>query len=81
MDIYFDFGFGKIRMGQEPAIEIERTEEFHRRAEELSGFIAALPISKQENDALIALIIQQIQASEQGAFKQGFEMGAKAANT
>lgn len=42
---------------------------------ELSDFIAALPLSREENDRLIALIIQQVQDGEQGAFAQGLRIG------
>ena len=60
---------------QESTITVERTEDFYRVARELSDFIAALPLSQPDNDKLIAIIIQQVQAGEQGAFNQGFRMG------
>ena len=43
-------------------------------------FIAALPISREENDRLIALIIQQVQDGEQGAFAQGLRIGKEFAD-
>lgn len=67
--------FGKIRNEQEPALAVERTEGFYNTARELSDLIAALPISREENDRLIALIIQQVQDGEQGAFAQGLRIG------
>lgn len=67
--------FGKLRNEQEPALAVERTESFYSTARELSDFIAALPISREENDRLIALIIQQVQGGEQGAFAQGLRIG------
>lgn len=67
--------FQSIKDRQGTAIAIERTEEFYSTARELSGFIAALSLSRGENDRLIALIIRQIQEGEQGAFNQGFHMG------
>lgn len=45
--------FGKLRNEQEPALAVERTESFYSTARELSDFIAALPISREENDRLI----------------------------
>ena len=54
---------------------MERTESFYSTARELSDFIAALPISREENDRLIALIIRQVQNGEQGAFAQGLRIG------
>lgn len=60
--------FGQLRNEQEPALAVERTESFYSTARELSDFIAALPLSREENDRLIDLIIQQVQDGEQGAF-------------
>lgn len=57
------------------AIEKERTQEFYNSAKELSGFINALPLNKEENDTLIKLMIEQVELAEQGAFNQGFKMG------
>lgn len=67
--------FQSIKDSQEAAITIERTEEFYSIARELSEFIKGLPLSQPDNDKLIALIIRQVQAGEQGAFNQGFRMG------
>jgi len=67
--------FGKLRNEQEPALAVERTESFYSAARELSDFIAALPISREENDRLISLIIQQVHGGEQGAFAQGLRIG------
>lgn len=62
---------------EEAAIEIERTEEFYKAAKELSEYLRSLPLLQPENDALIELIIKQVGAAEQGAFNQGFRMGAE----
>lgn len=59
---------------------MERTDIFYSTARELSDFIAALPISREENDRLIALIIQQVQDGEQGAFAQGLRIGKEFAS-
>lgn len=72
--------FGKLRSEQKPALTVERTESFYNTARELSDFIAALPISREENDRLIALIIQQVQDGEQGAFAQGLRIGKEFAD-
>ena len=69
--------FQSIKDTHEAAIEIERTEEFYSIARKLSNFIKGLPISQPDNDRLIAIIIQQVQAGEQGAFNQGFRMGSE----
>lgn len=60
---------------EEPTIEIERTAAFHSIARQLSDNLKALPLSKEENDQFIDLMIKQVQEAERGAFMQGFKMG------
>lgn len=57
------------------AIEIERTEEFIKIANELGDFIKSLPLSHEENDELIRLMVKQVNVAEMCAFTQGFAMG------
>jgi len=57
------------------AIKIERTDDFHEAARELSDYIRGLDLPQPKNDALIALTIIQVQQAEKGAFAQGFRMG------
>ena len=59
---------------QDAAIPAARTEEFYKAARELSDFIKEPPLSQPDNDKLIDLIIQQVQAGEHGTFQQGFQM-------
>lgn len=65
----------EYRSTSEPAIPIEKTEEFYAAAKELDSFMGTLPLNQSSNDRLVALIIKQVQASEKGAFAQGFRMG------
>lgn len=67
-------GFAGIKY-TEPAVVIERTEEFYSISKELSDFIESLPLGQPDNDKLISIIIRQIKAGEHGAFEQGFNMG------
>ena len=60
---------------EEPSIEIERTADFHTIARQLSDKLKALPLSNEENDRFIDLMIKQVQEAERGAFMQGFKMG------
>ena len=69
--------FAPARSGQDDAIELERTADFFMVAQQLSDYIKALPLGQPENDRLISLIIDQVQAAEHGAFAQGFRMGAE----
>lgn len=57
------------------AIEIKRTEEFKVAANELSVFLEALPLSHEDNDKLVSLMVKQVNVAETSAFKQGFAMG------
>lgn len=62
---------------EESAIEIERTADFHTIARQLSDNLKALPLSNEENDQFIDLMIKQVQEAERGAFVHGFKMGKK----
>lgn len=56
-------------------IQIERTEAFIQTANELSVFLKALPLSHDENDKLVELMVKHVKEAEAGAFLQGFSMG------
>lgn len=60
---------------EEPTIEIERTADFQTIARQLSDSLKALPLSQEENDRFIQLMVEQVQEAERGAFMQGFKMG------
>jgi hypothetical protein len=62
----------------ESELVILRTEEFHESAGELSDRIKDLPLTCEQNDALIRLIVRQINATERCAFLQGFDLGVRA---
>ncbi len=57
------------------AIKIERTPEFLQAAQLLSDFIRGLPIDQPTNDRLVAMMVDQVQQAEKGAFVQGLRMG------
>lgn len=58
--------------------EIRRTPYFYRVARQLSEFIAGLPLSAQDNNELVKLMVQQVEAAECGAYSCGFGDGEKA---
>jgi len=64
-----------MQCNDEPAIKIERTEDFHQAAQALSDYIQQLDLPQPKNDALVALAVAQVQAAEHGAFVQGFRKG------
>lgn len=59
------------------ALEISRSEEFTKIAEELSQYIIKLGLPVTQNDQLIALIIKQINEAERTQFMKGLEFGIK----
>ena len=62
-------------MNGEIEIGIERTADFFDAAQQLSKFIHGLPLEQPTNDRLVALMVEQVQQAEKGAFFQGFRMG------
>lgn len=62
-------------------ITIERTPDFFQTARQLSDCIKALPLDQPANDRLIALMIDQVQQAEKGAFAHGFRMGVEYAGS
>ena len=60
---------------QDIAIQINRTEQMLAAARELSDYIAGLPLTAEQNNALVSLMIKQVQEAERGAFIQGFKWG------
>lgn len=62
---------------EQESIRIDRTPEFNAVARKLSDFIKSLPLSTDQNDRLVWLMIDQVEQAERDAFKQGFLMGVK----
>lgn len=60
---------------QDAIIQIERTDEFAATAQRLSDYIRNLPLTVEENNQLVALMVEQVQIAERTAFYQGFELG------
>lgn len=57
------------------AIAIERTPYFFQVAQQLSEFIYGLQLDQPTNDRLVALMVDQVQQAEKGAFAHGFRTG------
>ena len=62
---------------EDSAIVIERTPDFFLSAQQLSEFIHNLPLDQSDNDHLIALMVEQVQQAEKGAFDHGFRLGVE----
>ena len=57
------------------AVEIERTPEVMERVNAVSDFIAALSLTRQENDRLVELLTDLVDAMEHSAYLQGVAFG------
>lgn len=66
-----------IRDMEDSAIVIDRTPDFFLSAQQLSEFIHNLPLDQSVNDRLIALMVEQVQQAEKGAFDHGFRLGVE----
>lgn len=72
--------FGMICNGNDEsdyAVKVPRTERFNEIAEELGGFIDALPLKQSDYDRLTELIIKQINEAEHSSYLAGFDTGIK----
>ena len=66
-----------VQKTEDSAIVFERTAEFFLSAQQLSEFIHNLPLDQSDNDRLIALMVEQVQQAEKGAFEHGFRFGVE----
>ena len=62
------------------AVSINRTEDFQKIAQQLSEFVAGLPLDQPTNDRLVALMVEQLNIAEKDAYLQGVDIGVKVAN-
>lgn len=56
-------------------IELAHSEDFYKKAFELSEFIKKLPISTDDNNELIDLIFSHMSTAAYEAFNQALEIG------
>lgn len=59
----------------ELTLERERTPEFFEAARALSDFISGLDLSVEQNNNLVHMMCDQVEAAEKGALAQGFKLG------
>lgn len=64
---------------EEMYIEITKSEEFLEHSKKVSEFIKKLPLSTEENDNLLKLLIENLDIAKKDAFNQGFDVGFNAA--
>lgn len=56
-------------------IEIPCTPEFVSTAKKVSDIINGLPLSREQNDRLIAALVAHVEAAEKSGFRFGLELG------
>ena len=56
--------FSKDNAVEGITLEIERSEEFYKKAKELSDFVQSLPLSSSDNQKLIELMVNQTLAAK-----------------
>jgi len=61
--------------GDDVAIRLDRTEAMLAAGRALGDHIKGLPLTAEDNDRLVALMVAQVQEAERSAFVQGFKMG------
>ncbi len=57
-----------------PAVEIEKTPQYMQTVNAVSDYLKDLPLSAEQNNTLIDLMVKSHQQGVQDAFKQGFEL-------
>lgn len=56
-------------------IELKRSEEFYKTAQKLSDYIKKLPLSNDENDTLVSIILEHVAAAgKKQHLQQGLNM-------
>lgn len=58
-------------------ITTDRSEKFIKIAKDLGEFIKTLPLSVEDNNKLVYMMIEQITTAEHDAFLQGCDLGIK----
>lgn len=57
-----------------PAIEIKKTSQYMQTVNAVSDYLKDLPLSAEQNNILVGLMVNSHQQGVQDAFKQGFEL-------
>ena len=55
-------------------IVLDKGEMFLKSAKEVSEYLKALPLTTEQNDRLVALMVEHVGQARQDAFMQGFQM-------
>ena len=61
-------------------VECDNSNEYLDTAKELSDYIKSLPLSLDQNDKLINMILKHVEVARNDSFKQGIEFMLDTAN-
>lgn len=61
-------------------VEFDNSNEYLDTAKELSDYIKSLPLSLDQNDKLINMILKHVEVARNDSFKQGIEFMLDTAN-
>lgn len=60
--------------------EFDNSNEYLDTAKELSDYIKSLPLSVDQNDKLVSMILKHVEVARNDSFKQGIEFMFDTAN-
>lgn len=63
------------------AVETEKTDKYYQTAKELSDYLLSLPLSHEDNEHVIDLIVKHVHEAERSGYLNGFKMGKEFAET
>lgn len=61
------------------SIYIEKSQEYIDSTREVSDYIGSLPLSREHNNTLIAMLVEHLNIRAKDAFAHGFYVGVKSA--
>ena len=61
--------------GFDVSVQVERTPEIMEKVNAVSDFIAALPLTRQQNDRLVELLTDMVNTLEHDSFLKGAVFG------
>lgn len=63
------------------AVEMEKTDKYCQTAKDLSDYLLSLPLSHEDNEHVIDLIVKHVHEAERSGYLNGFKMGKEFAET
>ena len=64
-----------LNLDDDFGIVLDKGEMFLKATKEVSEYLETLPLTKEQNNKLVALMVENVGQARQDAFMQGFQMG------